>query len=101
MPLTNAVQSSVSSHSRTSGNLRITTTTTTTTQLLEVFHLSRLFTVDGANGKVETLVVDSLQKGLHTMGNTAALFAPDAIYFPGRIKANKGKEIVLVKVPYR
>lgn len=98
--LSNAVQESTSSSSRTSGNLKITTTTTTKQQIFEIYHLTQLFVIDGVSGKSELKLLSDIQKSFNSMGDTPALFTSDAIYFPGRIKAPKGKELSLIRIDY-
>jgi hypothetical protein len=98
--LSNAVQESTSSNSRTSGNLKITTTTTTQQQIFEIYHLTQLFVIDGVSGKSELNLLSDIQKNFNSMGDTPALFTSDAIYFPGRIKAPGGKELSLIRIDY-
>lgn len=98
--LSNAYKESTSSKSSTSGNIKTTTTTTSRTQLFEIYHLSQLFTIDGTTGKSTQLQLDKVQKGFYTLGNTPAFFGKNSIYFAGKIKAVKGKEIALINIPY-
>lgn len=102
--LTNEVQKSTSSHSNsyTAGGYRITTKTTTTktTQRFEIYHVSSIHTIDGSNGKVMTSKLQDLYKGFNSLGNLPALFADDGIYFGGRPKADKGKQVAMVKFNY-
>lgn len=98
--LSNAVATSTSSRSSTSGNIKTTTTSTTKSQLFEIFHVTQLFTIDGTTGKSELLVLNEIQKNFNSMGNIPALFTKDAIFFPGRIKAPNGKELGLIRIDY-
>jgi hypothetical protein len=98
--LSNAVQESTSSRSSTSGNIKTTTTSTTKSQIFEIFHVTQLFTIDGATGKSELHVLNEIQKNFNSMGNIPALFTSNAIYFPGRIKAPNGKELALIRYEF-
>lgn len=98
--LSNAVNESSSTSKYTTGNLNVTRTSTSKTQLFEIFHVSQLFTIDGTSGKSDLKVLSDIQKGFNSMGNTPALFTDQAIYFPGRIKAPKGKELALIRIEY-
>ena len=96
----NAYKESTSSSKSTSGNITTTTTTTSQSQILEIFHLSQLFTIDGTTAKSTQLQLDEIQKDFYTLGNTPAFFGKNSIYFPGKIKALKGKEVALINIPY-
>jgi hypothetical protein len=98
--LSNAVQESTSSRSSTSGNIKTTTTSTTKSQIFEIFHVTQLFTIDGATGKSELHVLNEIQKNFNSMGNIPALFTSNAIFFPGRIKAPNGKELALIRYEF-
>lgn len=103
--LSNDKQTSTSSGSSTHSMgggyaLKTTTTYTQTKQLFEIFHLSNLFIVDGVNGTVKKIKFDEEVKNFYTLGDTPAIFNNDGIYIPGRIKANKGKEVSLIKIEY-
>ncbi|MDY0078133.1 MAG: hypothetical protein RBR87_12765 [Bacteroidales bacterium] len=88
----NAIHTNVSSNSSYS--------TTTTSQIFEIFHLSQLFTIDGTTAKSTQLQLDEIQKDFYTLGTTPAFFGKNSIYFPGKIKALKGKELALISIPY-
>ena len=90
--LSNARKTSTS----TSGNV----TSTTTSQLFEIFHLSNVFVIDGSSGSTMKIELNKEVKNFYTLGNTPALFTDKGIYIPGRIKANKGKEVSLIKIDY-
>jgi hypothetical protein len=103
--LSNEVQSKTNSSSSTTymgGGyaLKTTTTTTRTSQRFEVFHISQLFTIDGTSGACSRVWLGDVIKGFHTLGDFPALFTDEGIYFPGRPKADKGREIGLVKFNY-
>lgn len=103
--LSNQVQSKTSSSSSTSymaGGyaLKTTTTTTTTKQRFEIYHISQVFSIDGTNGNCSQLWLQDHYKNFHTLGNFPAIFTEKGIYFSGRVKADKGKEIGLVKMNY-
>ncbi len=100
MALSNEVKTNTSSSSYVAGGYKVTNTTTSKSQLFEIFHLSQLITIDGTSGADTRIWLNEEMKNFHTLGNTPALFTDEGIYFPGRIKANKGKEIVLMKVDY-
>lgn len=100
MELSNEVKSNTSTSSYVAGGYKVTNTTTSKSQLFEIFHLSQVFTIDGNDGKTSQMWLNEGVKNFHTMGESPALFTNDGIYFPGRIKANKGKEIGLIKVDY-
>ena len=90
--LANTKRSSVS----TSGNV----TSTTTSQLFEIFHLSNLYKIDGNTGSTKKTELNKEIKDFYTLGNTPAIFGDEGIFIPGRIKANKGKEVALMKIDY-
>ncbi|MCK9451051.1 MAG: hypothetical protein M0Q90_05120 [Bacteroidales bacterium] len=96
----NAYKESTSSSKSTSGNITTTRTSTSQTQLFEIFHLSQLFTIDGTTSKSTKLQLDEIEKDFYTLGNTPAFFGKNSIYFPGKIKALKGKEVALISIPY-
>jgi uncharacterized membrane protein YcaP (DUF421 family) len=101
--LTNEKQTSTSSSSSTHSMgggyaLKTTTTSTQTRQLFEIFHLSNVFVIDGNTGNAAKIELSKEVKNFYTLGDTPALFTDDAIYIPGRIKANKGKEVSLIKI---
>ncbi|MGW8123673.1 hypothetical protein ACV07N_13535 [Roseivirga echinicomitans] len=96
----NAYKESTSSRSSVSGNIKTTTETTSRSQLFEIFHLSQLFTIDGNTAKSTRFQLDEIQKDFYTLGTTPAFFGKNSIYFPGKIKALKGKEVSLIKIPY-
>ena len=103
--LTNEKQTSSSSSSSTHSmgggyQLKTTTSYTQTTQLFEIFHLSNVYVIDGSNGTARKIQLDDEVKKFYTLGNTPALFTDEGIYIPGRIKANKGKEVSLIKIDY-
>lgn len=103
--LTNEKQSSTSSSSSTHAMgggyaLKTTTTSTQTRQLFEIFHLSNIFVIDGSTGNTRKIELDKEVKNFYTLGDTPAIFTDEAIYIPGRIKANKGKEVSLIKIDY-
>ena len=103
--LTNEKQTSTSSSSTTHSmgggyQLKTTTSYTQTTQLFEIFHLSNVYVIDGSNGATRKIQLDDEVKKFHTLGNSPALFTDEGIYIPGRIKANKGKEVSLIKIDY-
>lgn len=90
--LSNAKTTSV----RTSGNV----TSKTTSQLFEIFHLSNLFVIDGSTGSSKNIELTKEVKDFYTLGNTPAIFTDEGLYIPGRIKANKGKAVSLIKIDY-
>lgn len=90
--LTNEKKKTTSSH----GNIE----STTTSQLFEIFHVSNVFIVDGSSGNTKKIELKEELKNFYTLGINPAMFAKDAIYIPGRIKANKGKEVSLIKIDY-
>lgn len=103
--LTNEKQTSTSSSSSTHSMgggyaLKTTTTSTQTRQLFEIFHLSNVFVIDGSTGSTKKIELNKEVKNFYTLGDTPALFTDEAIYIPGRIKANKGKEVSLIKIDY-
>ena len=103
--LTNEKQTSTSSSSSThymGGGyaLKTTTTYTQTTQLFEIFHLSNVYIIDGENGSTRRIQLNEEVKNFYTLSDTPALFTDEGIYIPGRIKANKGKEVSFIKIDY-
>ena len=90
--LTNEKKRNFSSHGNTGY--------TSTSQLFEIFHLSNVFLIDGTTGNVNKIQLNKEVKNFYTLGNNPALFTDKAIYIPGRIKANKGKEVSLIKIDY-
>lgn len=102
--LTNAVQTSTSSHSNSyvAGGYRVTTKTTTTktTQRFEIYHVSSLFAIDGNTGKTSATKIHDVYKNFNSLGNMPALFTNNGIYFAGRPKADKGKQVAMVKLSY-
>lgn len=89
--LSNAIRKDVSDYG--------STVISTKWQFFEIYHLSQLFTIDGTTGKSTQLWLSDIQKNFYTLGNNAAFFGDNSIYFPGRIKA-EGKEIALINIPY-
>jgi hypothetical protein len=103
--LTNEKQTNTSTSSSTHSMgggyaLKTTTTYTQTTQLFEIFHLSNVYVINGENGSTRKIQLDEKVKNFHTLGDTPAMFTDKGIYIPGRIKANKGKEVALIKIEY-
>lgn len=98
--LSNDIKTSTHTTSYVAGGYKVTTTNTRTTQLLEVFHLSNVYMIDGNSGANKFIQLNKEVKGFYTLGTTPALFTEKGIYIPGRIKANKGKEISLIKIDY-
>jgi LysM repeat protein len=91
--------SSTSTHYMGGGSaLKTTTTTTTTTQLFEIFHLSNVYIIDGANGVIKKIQLDEEVKNFYTLSDVPAFFTNEGMYIPGRIKANKGKTVSLIKI---
>lgn len=98
--LNNDVKTSTSQSSHITGNYRITTTTTTTTQSFEIFHISRLFVIDGTNGNSNGKWVHEVLKNANTIGNIPALFTAEGVFFPVRIKGPRGKALGMVRFSY-
>jgi len=59
-----------------------------------------MHTIDGNSGDTKRILLNEEVKNFYTLGDTPALFIDNGIYFPGRIKANKGKEVSFIKVDY-
>lgn len=103
--LTNEKQTSTGSSSSTTymgggTSLRTTTTYTETKQLFEIFHLSNVFIIDGNNASSKKIDLNKEVEDFFTLGNIPVVFADNGIYIPGRIKANRGKEVSLIKIDY-
>jgi hypothetical protein len=99
--LTNTSTSS-STHSMGGGYaMRTTTTSTQTSQLFEIFHLSNIYVIDGGNGSAKKIELNKEVKNFYTLGDTPALFTDEGIFIPGRIKANKGKEVSFIKINFQ
>ena len=74
-----------------------TTITTTVTKLNEVFLLSKIVKINTKTHEMSNeLVIDG--KDFYAIGSFPALFTSDAIYFTGREKGPKGKQISVARI---
>ncbi|OJV38057.1 MAG: hypothetical protein BGO29_08815 [Bacteroidales bacterium 36-12] len=76
-------------------------TGTHTHQMIAMYHLSNIFIIDGKDGQQTNHInLSKSVKDFYTLGDTPALFTKDGVFIPGRIKANDGNKITMVKLPY-
>lgn len=95
--LTNETHVKVKSSSSTMGAVRTTTTTTTVDRLNEVFVCSQIVKINMKTQEMSNAVkIDG--NDFYPQGSYPALFKENAIYFTGRDKGPKGKNIYLARI---